>query len=47
MKKLKVYTADGSFYEVDYPGVIVPDPVDPDPTADELIDILLGVTTDE
>ena len=45
--KVKVYTADGTFYEVDDPGVIVPDPVDPEPTADDLIDILLGVTTNE
>jgi hypothetical protein len=27
--KVKVYTADGSFYEVNDPGVVVPDPADP------------------
>lgn len=31
MKKIKVYKADGTFYEVNDPGVVVPDPVDPDP----------------
>lgn len=47
MKKVKVYTADGTFYEVNDPGVVVPNPVDPEPTAEELINIMLGVTGDE
>ena len=44
--KVKVYKADGSFYEIDDPGVIVPEPM-PEPTTDEVLNTLLGVTSDE
>lgn len=40
MKKVKVYKADGAFYEVNDPGVVVPDPADPSPTLDERVTTL-------
>jgi hypothetical protein len=46
--KVKVYKADGTFYEVDDPGVIVPvEPIKDEPTTEDLVNILLGVTDDE
>lgn len=38
--KVKVYTADGTFYEVNDPGVVVPDPVDPAPTLIDRVAVL-------